>query len=114
MKTFPSPTYHFGLAQGKSPETTIRPGIFGPTRVIRLKRSYKSVSGLRKRSRLCEKPPERPPCLLEVEWGTEAPVHQQGARHDVDARRQSRGLPGLRFEGAVHEYQLSAHWTVRG
>ena len=34
---------------------------------------------------------------------TEAPVHQQGARHDVDALRQSRGLPGLRFEGAVHE-----------
>ena len=47
---------------------------------------------------------DAPPCLLEVEWGTEAPVHQQGARHDVDALRQSRGfLPGLRFEGAVHE-----------
>ena len=27
----------------------------------------------------------------------------RGARHDVDALRQSRGLPGLRFEGAVHE-----------
>ncbi len=26
-------------------------------------------SGLHKRTRLCEKPPGRPPCLLEVEWG---------------------------------------------
>ena len=43
-----------------------------------------------------------PPAYWSVEWGTEAPVHQQGARHDVDALRQSRGLPGLRFEGAVH------------
>ena len=25
--------------------------------------------GLHNRSRLCEKPPGRPPCLLEVEWG---------------------------------------------
>ena len=40
---------------------------------------------------------------LSERAATEAPVHQQGARHDVDARRQSRGLPGLRFEGAVHE-----------
>ena len=41
--------------------------------------------------------------LLSERAATEAPVHQQGARHDVDALRQSRGLPGLRFEGAVHE-----------
>ena len=40
---------------------------------------------------------------LSERAATEAPVHQQGARHDVDALRQSRGLPGLRFEGAVHE-----------
>ena len=40
---------------------------------------------------------------LSERAAAEAPVHQQGARHDVDARRQSRGLPGLRFEGAVHE-----------
>ena len=31
------------------------------------------------------------------------PYISRGARHDVDALRQSRGLPGLRFEGAVHE-----------
>ena len=60
-------------------------------------------TGLHEGARLCEKPPGRHPCLLEVEWGAEALVHQQGARHDVDARRQSRGLPGLRFEGAVRE-----------
>ena len=40
---------------------------------------------------------------LSERAATEAPVHQQGARHEVDALRQSRGLPGLRFEGTVHE-----------
>ena len=34
---------------------------------------------------------------LSERAAAEAPVHQQGARHDVDTRRQSRGLPGLLF-----------------
>ena len=41
-------------------------------RLSRIGRTLVNTSGagsLRNRSRLCEKPPGRPPCLLEVEWG---------------------------------------------